>query len=510
MDNQSLIQNLIIGLTSGTIPLLAVIIYLFMHPEKFDAWTRIFYNLLYNLFSTLPKIKHKIDKRLVASSIQDTVNTIGSQINSESPDALPHALKIEWVCSDTPESFIEKGKAVVRLKHYSNQDKNIVDSTLLYLKRDLLPRAKYYVDQTLRLSCVYKIASRIFISRRDTGAYDYFMENELNPTIRSDNMVETDLQILQNLDSVGFFTRVFLTEITVTGQKLLGLVPTTTVRNELREFAQFLEVIATKGKEEDVPLQFRGAKVNAAVILVARSETIRAHGIYPYINRVKRCLQEGIDSIYLTAWGVDFVKAVIKIKTKIEKNLVTILRRYNYSLTDKTKAILLLCQPKASFLAQQKQLHEEVTNALADIVPEIREGTIKIMAIARTKNVGFKVAITSVDKNITNPKACCIDRLSRIKERFPNEFVGIVLWSEDIKEFVINSLVPLTSKYVNKVEFDDENLIVNIQVISKEAAGKAIGKNGYNVRLAIELTGWFMNINPGVEQNIVASQEVVK
>jgi hypothetical protein len=127
MDNQSLIQNLIIGLTSGTIPLLAVIIYLFMHPEKFDAWTRIFYNLLYNLFSTLPKIKHKIDKRLVASSIQDTVNTIGSQINSESPDALPHALKIEWVCSDTPESFIEKGKAVVRLKHYSNQDKNIVD-----------------------------------------------------------------------------------------------------------------------------------------------------------------------------------------------------------------------------------------------------------------------------------------------------------------------------------------------------------------------------------------------
>lgn len=148
-------------------PVLIVVIFLFMYPDKFEHWMAIFHRMLYLLTSSLPKIRAKFDRLAVASSIQDSVNGVCERINKEAPGVIPHALKIEWVDSSTAESFIKKGHGIVRLKHFVNQDRNIVDSTLLYLKVGLLPRSKNYLDETLRKGCEFKIASNIFLARQE-------------------------------------------------------------------------------------------------------------------------------------------------------------------------------------------------------------------------------------------------------------------------------------------------------------------------------------------------------
>ena len=490
----------IIGLIAGSsvLSVVIIILYLFNRPDKFEHWMRLFYQLIHHLSSNLPSVKKAIDRKLVAVSIQDTVNHICDQINEESPDILPHALKIEWIKSDTPDSFISKGRAVVRLKHYDNQDRNFVESTLLYLKHGFLPRTKNYLDKTLRQSSEYKVASRVFMARRDTGAYDYFFENEMMPAVKDDSRIQDDLQLLENLDGVGLFTRVFLSEVTVTGQKLLGTVPTDTVKRELRDFARFLETIATKAKYENVPLSFMGTKVKASVILVAKHETIDRHGIDPYTSRIQRLLREGYDSIYLAAWGVEFIKAVISIKGKIEHDMLTIIRRYDYPVYSTTKAILLVCQPKSSYLAQQKRLHDEVRQAFMDIVPEVKDGLVNIVCVSRVEKVGMKVAIKTVGPELGDPTRCCIgagaQRIKQLKQRFPNEFIGLILWSDNLEEFVKGAISPLNPKYIDEIQIDDENLIVNVTVLSRESASKAIGKAGYNVRLASELTGYLINV----------------
>ncbi|MCK4731457.1 MAG: hypothetical protein KAT65_03270 [Methanophagales archaeon] len=175
-----------------------------MHPDKFEHWMAIFDRLLLRASSGIPIIRGKVDRRAVASSIQDVVNGTCEKINEKAPDILPHALKIEWIQSESPEVFIKDGKAVVRLKHYVNQDRNIVDATLLYLNKGLLPQAKVYLDKTLHKSCEYKVATQVFAARRDTGAYAYFIENELNPTINTDADFKQDLQMLEDLDSCVF------------------------------------------------------------------------------------------------------------------------------------------------------------------------------------------------------------------------------------------------------------------------------------------------------------------
>jgi hypothetical protein len=204
---------------------------------------------LYEICEIAPAIREGIDRRVVASSIQDSVNGVSEGINKKVPDAFPHALKVEWVEEETRESFINKGQVVVRLKHFVNQDKNIVDATMLYIKAGFLPRAKHYLDSSLRKGCELKMAAYMFDSRRETGAYDYFITNQLEPALKSEVNLPADLQLLEEINSAGYFEHIFLVEVKHTGEKLLGGIPTPSIQQELRAFANFLRTIATKGKK---------------------------------------------------------------------------------------------------------------------------------------------------------------------------------------------------------------------------------------------------------------------
>lgn len=498
MTEELLIRYLFGVFGSSSFIILILLIYLFNRPDKFDHWMRIFFQVLYFLAQNSPKIYKAIDKKLVAISIQDSVNIICEKINEECPAIFPHALKIEWVKSDTPESFISKGKAVVRIRNYTNQDRNIVDSTLAYIKQGFLPRSKYYLDNNLRWSSETKIAARIFVSQRNTGAYDFFYSNQIAPALSSNVMLMNDIELVEELDSMGYFSRIFLAEVITTSQKALGTVPTSAIKKELRDFARFLRMIAIKEKDEFAALSFNGSKVKAAVILVAKRETINNYGIQPYIYRIQRTITKGYDSIYISAWGEEFIKAVVQIKSQIESDLLDFIRRYDYQVHGATKALLMVCQPKSSYLAYQKQLRDEVVKTFMSVVPEIKEGLIQIVSIARIERVGFKIAVRALRPDLESPCEYCIgtnaERLKKIKEHFPSEFIGIVEWSDDVKEFVSNAIAPLKRSFIKDLEIDEENLIADMFVLTPDAQSKGIGKSGFNVRLAGELTGYLIHI----------------
>jgi transcription antitermination factor NusA-like protein len=494
-------------------PTFVILVFLFLHPDKFEHWGAIFWRIIYFSTRGISKIRQKVDRHVVASSIQDSVNGVCEQINKESPDVLPHALKIEWVHSESPESFIKNGQAVVRLKHYANQDRNIVDSTLLYLKTGLLPRSKNYLDSTLRQSCEFKVATKVFMARRDTGAYDYFLENNLIPTINTNLSIKEDIQMLEDLDSKGFFTRVFLAEIKQTGEKLLGTIPTSAIQQELRNFAVFLRKIANKKRGEREPLDFKGVKVKAAMVLLADREVIQLYAIKPYINRVKISSYEGYDSIYISGWGEEFIKKVIDVKKEIAGKFVTVLRTYvNYPIKDQLKGILLVCQSNLSYLARRRELQEEVAQAMNEIVPEIKNGDVQIVSIARIKDGGCKIAVRPASGgDVSDAMRACIgengERAEALRARLPNEFVAIIPWSDTIQEYILNALFPLKRRDVNSVEIDEEQLFANVKVISEEAYKKALGKGHFNIKLANELTGWVINIEGPKERRAMPAPD---
>lgn len=126
-------------------------------------------------------------------------------------------------------------------------------------------------------------------------------------------------------------------------------------------------------------------------------------------------------------------------------------------------------------------------------VPEIYDGVVEIMSAAREPGQRAKIAVTSKDPSV-EPVGACVgmkgSRVQNIVQELKGEKIDIVLWNEDITQFVCNALGPAE---ISKVFLDEENKEMEVVVPDSELS-KAIGKRGQNVRLAAKLTGWKLDI----------------
>ncbi len=126
-------------------------------------------------------------------------------------------------------------------------------------------------------------------------------------------------------------------------------------------------------------------------------------------------------------------------------------------------------------------------------VPEIEEGLLEIKSAARDPGIRAKIAVKSNDRRL-DPIGTCVgmrgSRVQAVTAELGGERVDIILWSEDPAQFVINALAPAE---VNSIRVDEDAHSMDV-VVDEEQLAQAIGRNGQNVRLASELTGWTLNI----------------
>ncbi len=126
-------------------------------------------------------------------------------------------------------------------------------------------------------------------------------------------------------------------------------------------------------------------------------------------------------------------------------------------------------------------------------VPELEDGLLEIKAAARDPGSRAKIAVLSKDPRI-DPIGTCVgmrgSRVQAVTSELAGERVDIVLWNSDPAQFVINALAPAE---VSRITVDEEKHSMDI-VVEEENLAQAIGRNGQNVRLAAELSGWELNI----------------
>jgi transcription termination/antitermination protein NusA len=126
-------------------------------------------------------------------------------------------------------------------------------------------------------------------------------------------------------------------------------------------------------------------------------------------------------------------------------------------------------------------------------VPELEDGLLEIKAASRDPGSRAKIAVHSNDKRI-DPIGTCVgmrgSRVQAVTSELAGERVDIVLWNPDPAQFVINALAPAE---VSRITVDEEKHSMDI-VVEEENLAQAIGRNGQNVRLAADLTGWELNI----------------
>ncbi|MGA8148361.1 MAG: transcription termination factor NusA [Gallionellaceae bacterium] len=142
-------------------------------------------------------------------------------------------------------------------------------------------------------------------------------------------------------------------------------------------------------------------------------------------------------------------------------------------------------------------------------VPEIEEGLLEIVSAARDPGARAKIAVRSHDARI-DPIGTCVgmrgSRVQAVTNELAGERVDIILWSQDPATAVINALAPAD---VTSIVVDEENHSMDV-VVEEDNLAQAIGRNGQNVRLASELTGWELNIMTVEESGKKNEQEFAK
>jgi transcription termination/antitermination protein NusA len=126
-------------------------------------------------------------------------------------------------------------------------------------------------------------------------------------------------------------------------------------------------------------------------------------------------------------------------------------------------------------------------------VPEIYEGIVKIVGVAREPGSRSKIAVTTRDSDV-DPVGACVgikgSRVQAVVQELRGEKIDIVPFDPDPARYIINAIQPAE---VNKVIVDEADHRMEL-VVPDEKLSLAIGRKGQNVRLAAQLTGWKLDI----------------
>ncbi|MHB8961651.1 MAG: transcription termination factor NusA [Saccharofermentanales bacterium] len=126
-------------------------------------------------------------------------------------------------------------------------------------------------------------------------------------------------------------------------------------------------------------------------------------------------------------------------------------------------------------------------------VPEIADGIVEIVAIAREAGSRSKIAVASRDENV-DPVGSCVGqkglRVQTIMDELKNEKIDVIPWSSDTAVFISNAMSPAK---VLRVDTNPDERTAKV-VVPDQQLSLAIGREGQNARLAARLTGWKIDI----------------
>ena len=167
----------------------------------------------------------------------------------------------------------------------------------------------------------------------------------------------------------------------------------------------------------------------------------------------------------------------------------------NLRINDRVRAILIKIDETARGpqLILSRTAPEFLIRLFELEVPEIEEGLLEIMAASRDPGLRSKIAVKANDQRL-DPVGTCVgmrgSRVQAVTSELAGERVDIVLWSIEPAQFVINAMSPAE---VSSIVVDEDKHSMDL-VVAEDQLAQAIGRNGQNIRLASELTGWELNI----------------
>ncbi len=140
-------------------------------------------------------------------------------------------------------------------------------------------------------------------------------------------------------------------------------------------------------------------------------------------------------------------------------------------------------------------------------VPEIENGVLQIVNAVREPGHRAKVAVRSHDLKV-DPVGTCVgirgSRVQAVMNEISGERVDIIQWHEEPTDYVIKAISPAE---IQEIDMHEEEMIL---IVAEENISSTIGRNGSNIRLASELTGWRLRVLTGDKRDTERQDEMEK
>jgi len=184
------------------------------------------------------------------------------------------------------------------------------------------------------------------------------------------------------------------------------------------------------------------------------------------------------------------------------------IRGERYRISERVKAVVFLVEESSRgigvFLSRS---HPKFISELFRLeVPEIGNGIVEIKSIAREAGSRSKIAVIS-NENGVDPVGSCVGqkgtRINTIIAELGGEKIDVIQWSENPEEFISHSLSPAK---ILEVETNEKIREAKVMV-DDDQLSLAIGKGGQNVRLAVKLTGWKLDIRSREGKSVAKANE---
>lgn len=275
--------------------------------DKFAEWTK----------------SKKIIKAAESANIENAVNSTVLEFQSEFPIGWIKKAKLNWV-SNLSSHDIHEGEVILRLKPSRFQDENFTAAIYFLFKQILFPDLKEVIPSNIQEATSLQVSHRA-IEEKHPYLLATFEKGFMEPNIQRDNSIVTYLEKYSIIDKKGFFTGIFIREL----NEIATRARFKSLRNNLDQEAQhllnhmqeFVTRYESKSEEEILSDDYwyrKGPATSYAIILVAQPYKQRWQGTKPYINRVQKWIDQGIERLYIMGAEKQrsFVEDVINSVTK--------------------------------------------------------------------------------------------------------------------------------------------------------------------------------------------------
>lgn len=284
--------------------------YMLLHPEKVQKWSV----LIFYFVNLLTK---KEDRRIVKNDIEGRVNEFAKEMNREIPSLELVGISVQWVPkNETEEQFFSENRLVLRMHKYTNQSKNFVSASIIFVSKVMLRKVKRHLS-SLQKDSIDLYVMRTLLEKKKKTALDFFFDEYLIPAVDSNEKIAELIEKYNIIDKTGLFYPIFIQEMRFLGEKLFYKSKKIKgfIINEVKKFIDFLNRYAEREiGEKKIPKTFTGIYLRCGIMIVAKKRKI-GKDIEPYLAYIKKLNKQEIENIYILGPykkdNIKFIKEIV-------------------------------------------------------------------------------------------------------------------------------------------------------------------------------------------------------